>query len=341
MKITRGIQAIALGGASALLLTGCVGGQIDASEAPDANGGDPDARVLRFGHTYEPSHAFERCAIPAVQEALEGSGIQIESYPSSQLGSEAEMVEQVHSGSLDVVMAGAAFLGTWYEDAAVLDAPYLFDDIDSFLANIDSPEVQKIWDGLRAESGLSVESSWYFGTRHVSANKPVREPADLAGVKLRTPDAPLYVTAISDMGGTATPMALDEVYTGLQQGTIDGQEAPIPSFESLRFSEVQDYINLTGHIVQASNVVTSTGVLESLTDDQRDAWDKALDAGASAAQTCIVEDEESIVAKWKAEGTIEVVEDVDTAAFAEAVRRKLPGQVSFGELYTQIVESQK
>lgn len=341
MKLTRSLRAAAIGGAAALLLTGCVGGQVSADALPVDDDGAEDARVLRFGHTYEPSHAFERCGVPAVKESLKGSGIQVESYPSSQLGSEAEMVEQVQAGSLDVVMAGAAFLGTWHEDAAVLDAPYLFDDLDSFLANIDAPEIQKIWDGLREKSGLSVESSWYFGTRQVSANVPVRKPADLAGIKLRTPDAPLYITGIADMGGTATPMALDEVYTGLQQGTIDGQEAPIPSFESLRFAEVQDYINLTSHIVQASNVVTSQKLLDTLSDDERADWDDALDAGAKAAQECIVADEKSIVDEWKATGAITVVEDVDVAAFAEAVRSKLPSQVSFGDLYTRIVESQR
>ena len=343
MSPHRGISAVALGGVALLALTACVGGQVERDDAPagDTSGADADARVLRFAHVYEPTHAFERCAIPAVQDALSGSGIQIESYPSAQLGSEAEVLEQVASGSLDVAMAGAAFLGTWYEDAAVLDAPYLFDDVDSFLANKDSDAIQAVWEGLRENSGLAVESSWYFGTRHVSANKPVREPSDLAGIKLRTPDAPLYILGVEEMGGTATPMVLDEVYTGLQQGAIDGQEAPIPSFESLGFAEVQDYVSLTGHIVQASNVVTSEDVLASFSDDERAAWDAALEAGSAAAQECIVDDEEQIVATWADEGTVEVIEDVNTDAFAEAVRSALPEQVSFGDLYTDIVESQK
>lgn len=342
MSVSRGMSALALGGVALLALTGCVGGQVEQEDIPAGDeSGDADARMLRLGHVYEASHAFERCGIAAVQDALEGSGIQIESYPASQIGTEAEMLEQVQSGSLDAVMAGAAFLGTWYDDAAVLDAPYLFDDVESFLANIDSPEVQEIWDGLREKSGLSVESSWYFGTRHISANKPIREPADLEGVKLRTPDAPLYLTGIADMGGTATPMAFNEVYTALQQGTIDGQEAPIPNFEAQSFGEVQDYVNLTGHIVQASSVVTSESVLESFSDDERAAWDAALEAGATAAKECVIEDEEEIVEKWAEEGTVEVVEDVDTAAFAEAVRSQLPDQVSFGDLYTKIVKSQQ
>ncbi|WP_105565713.1 DctP family TRAP transporter solute-binding subunit [Microbacterium halophytorum] len=342
MNRTRGISMTALAGAALLALTGCVGGQVDTSsdEAPGSEQ-DADARVLRLAHTYEPSHPFETCGVAAINESLSGSGLQIESYPSSQLGSEAEALEQVASGSLDATFAGAAFLGTWYEDAGVLDAPYLFDDVDSFFANIDSDAIQEIWDGLEEKSGLAVESSWYFGTRQVSANKPVREPADLAGVKLRTPDAPLYITGIGDMGGTATPMALDEVYTSLQQGAIDGQEAPVPNFDSMGLAEVQDYVNLTGHIVQASNVVTSSDLLESFSDDELAAWETALDTGKEAAQECILDEEQEIVEKWKADGTVEVVEDVDTAAFAESVRSQLPDQVSFGELYTKIVESQK
>lgn len=342
MPLTRGIRSAVVGGAAVLLLTGCVGGQVDK---PVANAGgseaDSDARVLRLAHTYEPSHPFEVCGVKAMQEALSGSGLQIESYPSSQLGSESEALEQVASGSLDATFAGAAFLGTYYEDAAVLDAPYLFDDVDAFFANIDSEPIQKIWDALEKKTSLAVQSSWYFGTRQVSANKPVREPADLAGIKLRTPDAPLYITGISDMGGTATPMALDEVYTSLQQGAIDGQEAPIPNFDTMGLAEVQDYVSLTNHIIQASNIVTSTKVIGSFSDDERAAWEAALDAGKEAAQTCVLDGEKEIVEKWAEDGTVQVVDDVDNAAFAEAVRSKLPSQVTFGEVYTKIVESQK
>lgn len=208
MSVSRGMSALALGGVALLALTGCVGGQVDQEDIPAGDeSGDADARMLRLGHVYEASHAFERCGIAAVQDALEGSGIQIESYPASQIGTEAEMLEQVQSGSLDAVMAGAAFLGTWYDDAAVLDAPY--------------------------------------------------------------------------------------------------------------------------------------SVLESFSDDERAAWDAALEAGATAAKECVIEDEEEIVDKWAEEGTVEVVEDVDTAAFAEAVRSQLPDQVSFGDLYTKIVKSQQ
>lgn len=342
MDRTRGISMVALSGAALLALTGCVGGQVDTGSGDAATGEqDSDARVLRLSHTYEPSHPFETCGVAAINESLSGSGLQIESYPSSQLGSEAEALEQVASGSLDATFAGAAFLGTWYEDAGVLDAPYLFDDVDSFFENIDSDAIQEIWGGLEEKSGLAVESSWYFGTRQVSANKPVREPADLEGVKLRTPDAPLYITGIADMGGTATPMALDEVYTSLQQGAIDGQEAPVPNFDSMGLAEVQDYVNLTGHIVQASNVVTSSDVLASFSEDELVAWETALDAGKEAAQQCILDEEQEIVEKWATDGAVEVVDDVDTAAFAEAVRSQLPDQVSFGDLYTKIVESQK
>lgn len=341
MNLTRGITPALVGGAALILLTGCVGGQV---EKPGDNAGDSgsnaDARVLRLAHTYEPAHPFEACGVKAMQEELSGSGLQIESYPSSQLGSEAEALEQVASGSLDATFGGAAFLGTYYEDAAVLDAPYLFNDVDAFFENIDSEPIQEIWDALEEKSGLSVQSSWYFGTRQVSANKPVREPGDLAGIKLRTPDAPLYITGISDMGGTATPMALDEVYTSLQQGAIDGQEAPIPNFDTMGLAEVQDYVNLTNHIIQASNIVTSTTVLDSFSEDERAAWDAALEAGKEAAQQCVQEQEQKIVDKWAADGTVTVVDDVDTAAFAEAVRSKLPEQVAFGAVYTQIVESQ-
>ncbi|MGO3706104.1 MAG: TRAP transporter substrate-binding protein DctP, partial [Microbacterium gubbeenense] len=111
MSVSRGVRVTALAGSAVLLLAGCVGGQIDKPSDNVAGGeADADARVLRLAHVYEPSHAFEACGVAAMQDSLAGSGIQVQSYPSAQLGSEAELLEQVASGSLDAAMGGAAFL---------------------------------------------------------------------------------------------------------------------------------------------------------------------------------------------------------------------------------------
>jgi TRAP-type transport system periplasmic protein len=324
---------ISLSGLVATALAACdVGETVDQDEVEAA--GDDD--VLRFAHVYDPSHPVETCGVPALQETLEGSGVTIESYPAAQIGSEAESLEQIASGGLDIAVAGPSFLGVWHEPAALLDGAYLFDDVDHFTETVEGEQVAQIHEDLHEESGIRVLSTWYYGTRHVTSNAPVTSPEDLAGVKLRTPDAPLYLTNIEAMGGTATPMALDEVYTALQQGVLDAQENPIPTIAAFGLPEVQDYINLTGHMVQAVHAVTHDGVYDSLTDDQRERFEEAMATAGDAVRECIVAEEEDFLDEWRDSGEIEVVDDVDRTAFAEAVRERLPDQVSWGELYLDI-----
>lgn len=330
--------ALGLAVAAGLVLAACggVGEEVDT----DTAGPDPDADVvLRFAHVYQPQHPVESCGVPAVQEQLDGSGVTIESYPAGQLGTEVELVEQVVDGSLDIGVAGPAFLAEYYPDAGVLDGGYLFEDVEDFNAKIDSPVVTQIWDGLYEESGIDVLSVWYYGTRQITSNVEVTVPADLEGLKIRTPDAPLYLDVIELMGGTGTPMALGEVYTALQQGTIDAQENPVPTIASSGFQEVQDYINLTNHIVQSVEIVTTDAVTEQLDDDQAEALQSALDAGADATQECIVQQAEETLDEWRDSGTITVNDDVDREAFEEAVAAGLPDRVEWGDLYEEIRNS--
>ena len=236
-------------------------------------------------------------------------------------------------------MAGPAFLAEYYPAAGVLDGGYLFEDVDDFNAKIDSPVITEIWDGLYEESGLDVLSVWYYGTRQITSNVEITTPSDLEGLKIRTPDAPLYLDVIELMGGTGTPMALGEVYTALQQGTIDAQENPVPTIASSGFQEVQEYLNITNHIVQSVEIVTTDAVTGRLDDAQQESLQTALDAGADATQECIVQQAEETLDEWRDSGTITVNEDVDREAFEEAVAEGLPDRVEWGELYQEIRNS--
>jgi TRAP-type transport system periplasmic protein len=332
-------------GAAALALTlaGCAGAtpEQDSSEETEggAAGGGGDTRVLRFGHVYDPAHPNETCGAVRLNEILaeNDSGLSIESYPAAQLGSEEEMLEQLADGSLDMSIAGPSFLGVWHEPAAVFDAAYAFTDVDHFDQTVNGEIGEQVWDGLREEAGLQVLGSWYYGTRHITANVPVRGPDDLAGVKLRVPNAPLYLDNTEAMGGTATPVALSEVYLGLQQGVVDAQENPIPTIATNRFQEVQDYLNLTGHIVQGTMVVIGEQTMEGLEPEQQEALQAAVDETTPEVRACIEEQEQEILEEWRESGVIEIVEDIDFQAFADAAREQLPAKYPGWEgLYEQI-----
>lgn len=328
--------ALALGAATVLTMSGCsLLEPVDVDQV-EAAAPEPGAKVLRFANGYEPSHPVNRCGVEPMKEELAGAGIDLRSYPAGQLGTESALVEQVATGALDFGIAGGSFLGEWYEDAAVVDGAYLFRDVEEFDEATTGPVLAQVYDRMAEETGLRVESNWYYGTRHITADKPITAPEDLRGLKIRTPDAPLYLTNFGIMGATATPMALSEVYLGLQQNAIDAQENPIPTIASSNFHEVQDYISLTGHMVQGVQVVTTDRLLASLEPAQRQALEAAIESARISVRDCIVEEEEQILAEWKATGAIEVVEDVDVDAFQERIAAELPSQVPWGDLYLDI-----
>lgn len=301
---------------------------------------DPDARVVRFAHPYEPTHPVETCGVATLQEELADDGIQIESYPSAQIGSEAETAEQIATGGLELAVVGPSFLGVWYDDAAVLDGAYLFTDVEEFEQATTGPILEEVYEDMAEETGLRVTSTWYYGTRHMTANQPINTPEDLQGLKIRTPDAPLYLTNFGIMGGDATPMALSEAYLGLQQGVIDAQENPIPTIQAQNFHEVQDYISLTAHSVQAINIVTSEQFMqEALTDQERTAFEEAVEAARVDVRDCIVAEEEDVLAEWEAEDAITINTDVDTDTFQNLIAEELPDRVPWGDLYLEIQES--
>lgn len=335
-KITSRPAVLGLAATSALLLAGCgVGTPVDTENQGGGGGGGEAETTLRLAHVYEPTHPVEECGVTTLNEELQGSGLAVESFPAGQIGAEAELLEQVSNGSLDMAVAGPSFLGVWHEPIEVLDAAYLFDDVDHFLETVDSEAIQSEFDQLAEESGINVLDTWYYGTRHVTSNQEIDNAEDFQGVKIRTPNAPLYIDNIEAMGGTATPMALGEVYLALQQGVIDAQENPVPTIATAKFNEVQDYINLTGHMIQGVHITAADSVFEQLPEDQVEALNSALEAAGEATRECIVEQEESVLEEWRGGDGIQVNEDVDREAFAAAAEEAMLQQ-PWGDLYQQI-----
>lgn len=333
---SRAIMAVAV---LPLVVTACAGESPDPGAAAIDDGGDSgDSVALRFGHVYDPEHPNQTCGAEplAAQLAEDGSGLDVEVFPAAQLGTEEEMLEQVSSGSLELSIAGPSFLGVWHEQAAVFDAAYALRDVDQFEDVVNGEIGQQVWDDLREASGLRVLGSWYYGTRHITADKPVRAPEDLAGVKLRVPNAPLYMSNTEAMGGTATPVALGEAYLGLQQGVIDAQENPIPTIETMKFHEVQDYLSLTGHIVQGTMVVIGEETFQGLTPDQQEALSEVVTGLAGDVRDCVETQEQEVLEEWRESDAIEVVDDVDLDAFRTQTRDSLPDQFSWGQLYREI-----
>lgn len=323
-------------GLTALALTGCsLFEPVDisdlAEEAPEEG-----AKVIRLANVYESAHPANSCGTATMKKELSKHGIDLKVYPASQLGTEAELVEQVATGALDIGISSGAFFGVWYPKAEVVDGPFLFEDANEYDSGTRGQVLSDLYDDMAEETGLRVFSSWYYGARNVTANKPVRTPDDFKGLKIRTPDARLYLQMINTFGGTATPMALTEVYLALQQNTIDAQENPLPTIDSNKFQEVQSTVSMTKHIVQGIQLVANESFFEGLEPEEADAVRQAADKARLANFKCVTESEENLLSTWKKDKTMDVVEDVDVEEFRGRIKKDLLPKVAWAEEYEAI-----
>ncbi|AOT72029.1 sialic acid TRAP transporter substrate-binding protein SiaP [Geosporobacter ferrireducens] len=268
-KIMRGM-AVTLMSIMLMNIVGC------SSKAPaDTQTDDQGTKasnqkvVWKLGHTLSPEHPFAIGADELAKRISEktNGNFEIQVFPAGQLGNEKDLGDAVVNGLVHLAFVGPGELGKRYSPVSVFDAPFLFDGYEHGKRVINGKVGEEVWDELSKETGIRVLGASYYGTRHVTSNFPVNTPSDLTGKKLRTPDMPLYVETFKALGARPTPMALSEVYLGLQQGVVDGQENPVSTIYSQKFYEVQQYINLTGHIVCFTPLITSEKMLSSLPEE--------------------------------------------------------------------------
>jgi TRAP-type C4-dicarboxylate transport system substrate-binding protein len=159
----------------------------------------------------------------------------------------------------------------------------------------------------------------------VTSNKPVRTPADMKGMKLRVPPAPLFQMFTESVGANATPIAFSEVYLALSQGAVDGQENPLPTIQFKKFYEVQKNISLTGHIIDSLVTVVSGNRWNAMSGADKEAIASILKEAAAGAGKDILKAENELVQWFKDQG-VNVIEDVDREAFREAAMKVHNGQ---------------
>ncbi|GAA3756572.1 DctP family TRAP transporter solute-binding subunit [Salinactinospora qingdaonensis] len=306
---------------AALTLAAC--GNDTGNESGGDSGGSGEAGLtLSFANSYTEDHPHTRCGIDLVAEKVADAdaGMTVETFPNSQLGGNTETFASVMSGDIDMDVQGSAALGSTYEPIGVFDAAYAFDDADHLFGFFDSDASDPLKDGFEEATDTKILDVWYFGDRHFTANQPIREPADLDGLRMRFPDSPIYLSNAEALGADATAVAFEEVYLALQQGTVDGQENPIPTIHSDNFDEVQSHISLSSHQIGSQMIVVSGQTWDKLSTEQQEVLQRAVSETRAENRACIEEAEAEILDEWAAEGTIEVVDDVDVEAFRTQAR---------------------
>ncbi|MFM9271999.1 TRAP transporter substrate-binding protein [Halomonas elongata] len=275
--------------------------------------------TLKFGHLANEEHIWHQAAVKFKEEVEANSDgqIEVQLFPNEQLGAEMDVINSIQLGTADMTITGES-LQNWAPKAAMMAVPYAFRDS----AHLKKAVEGEIGDQIEAqitERANLVPLAWFErGPRQLTSNRPITSPDELDGLRLRVPNVPLFVDTWEALGARPTPMAFSEVFTSLQQNTIEGQENPLSLIESASFDEVQDYVNLTGHVRSWIYVVIGKNKLESLPEDLQQVVHDAAQEMQSYEAGLFETDQKRLRESLEERG-MEFVE-VDTEAFAEKAR---------------------
>lgn len=250
--------------------------------------------VIRVGHGANEQYHMHRALLKFEELVEAGSNgeIDIQIFPSSQLGPDREMIEGVQTGVLEMAVSPSSFFAGWDPAFAVIELPYMYASKDIALKVLNGEAGDKMLARLN-EQGL-VGLGWLEnGMRHITNNvRPIEKPEDLNGIKLRTMKVPAHVATFEALGANPTPMNFGEVYSALQQGVIDGQENPVALIDSQRFYEVQKHVSLTGHVFTVYVPVISEAFYSGLSSEHQALLKDAMQK-AEAYQQDLVNSEEA------------------------------------------------
>lgn len=293
---------------------------------------------LKMAHVYEvsaPTHAYGAGHLAErLQDA--GSDLNVVVYPAAQLGSEAELLELLVAGELDIAISGPSFLAMWHPPLGVLDAAYASRDLDQMLETANGKDMAPHWDELRKRYNVRILDTWPYGSRHITSNKPIRNPDDLKGFRLRMPGAQIWQASGAALGASPMPISFAEVYLALQQGIADGQENPVPVIKAKGFHEVQDCLNLTGHIQSSIQILMNERTWKRMSPEQQSALLKVVRELGNDVRRGLGDDERRLIDEWRLDNTMQIIEDVDVDAFRKRAREYFSKGFAFSELYNKI-----
>lgn len=279
-----------------------------------------DTYTLRFNHVLGPSEPFHEGFLAwaeAVNERTDG-GLTIEVFPSAQLGVEEDIIEQIRQGANIGQNTDAARLGNYVPEIAVVNGPYFVDSNEEAFALADAPSMIEWQKKLADEHGIKVVCfNWVQGDRHFFTNKEIRTPEDLAGLRIRTPPAPIWQESIRALGAAPTAMNFGDVYPGLQQMAIDGAELVYPNVTSGNLFEVLGHANETSHIKLINFQVVSSEWFNGLPEDFQTALVEECQAAGQATSATMAEAAEAAKQKLADQG-MTIVDDIDLEPFRQA-----------------------
>ena len=247
-----------------------------------------------------------------------GGRYKVQTFYSGALGGERESIEAVQLGTQELTFSSTGPIPNFVPEAKILDIPFLFSSKAQAQAVLDGPIGQDMLGKFDAK-GFKALAWGENGVRHMTNSKrPVNGPEDLKGLKMRTMENPVHVAAYKGFGIVPTPMAFPEVFTALQQGTVDGQENPLSVIMAAKFDQVQKFLTLTGHVYSPCIFLMNKASFDKLSAADKTAFLEAAKVAVKANRARVADDDAKGVAELRSKG-MNVIENVDKAKFVAAL----------------------
>lgn len=256
--------------------------------------------------------------VKLVDEGTNGD-VKIKFYPDGTLGTSTAIVSGVRTGTIDMAIIGCVNLGGLAEGFLALDLPFIFKDKAHVYRSLDG----KVGEALNAQlDKVGLVGLAYFenGFRNITnSRKPIKEPEDVKGLKIRVPQSNTLVATFEALGASPVPMAYGELYTAMETGAIESQDHPMPALFAGKFYEVQKYLSMTRHGYAAVAVVVNKRKFEKLSPEEQAVLRDAAQKAAEYQRDLNSKMENEMVAEMEKTG-LQVNDDVNLDAFVEATK---------------------
>lgn len=264
-----------------------------------------DVITINIGHVEAEDRSTHRALVEhfknTVEEKSKGS-ISVQIYSNSVLGGDSELTESVAMGTLEAALPSTSVLVSYSDDFGIMDMPYLFsstekafDAMDGDLGDYFNQKLEKV--------GIHSLGYSYNGLRSMTnSSHPIQSPEDLKGLKMRVMENEVFIDFFETLGASATPMSFNELFTGLQQHTVDGQENPPSLIYASKLQEVQKYLSLTEHVNNFLGFIMNKDFYDSLTEEQKEIIQDAAREFVDYQREMELEDTEVYVEKLEEEG---------------------------------------
>jgi len=275
--------------------------------------------VLKLGHLANEQDVWHQAALKFGQElkALTNGAIEVQVFPNESLGKEMDLINGMQLGTVDMTITGES-LQNWAPSAALLAVPYALTSLGHLDKVAGGPVGAKIAEEVVQKARVRPVAYFARGARDLTSNRPIKTPADLNGFRMRVPNVPLFVSVWTALGARPTPMAFSEVFTSLQNNTIEGQENPLALIKAANFNEVQKFVNKTEHVRSWIYLAIGERKFQALPKEQQASVVEAGKRTQAYERDLFLKAEQKLEDELKAKGMTFV--EVDIAAFAAKAR---------------------